>query len=71
MKIGKLYKVTTDRSHYPSQLGDLVVVLEVGTVAYHSNENYCTGVNFKTGEIHYYHKSELEEVQKPTDKKCP
>ena len=56
MKIGTLCKVTSRTSHYPSQFGNLIVVIGV-------MDKLCVGQNLKTGKQHHYFTSEIKEVK--------
>ncbi len=64
MKIGTLCKVTSKASHYPSQYGNIIVVL--GKVNRTTNANVSViviGRNINTGREHHYFKNEIKEVK--------
>jgi len=65
MKIGTLCKVTSRTSHYPSQFGNLIVILggTNRTTNTSFETNVVTGRNLNTGREHHYFKNEIKEVK--------
>ena len=63
MKIGTLCKVIAHDSHYPSQYGQLIVVIgKAGKATNVGRTRAIVGRNLNTGSEHHYFKNEIKEV---------
>tara|TARA_B100000287_G_scaffold424853_1_gene470216 strand:- start:2135 stop:2332 length:198 start_codon:yes stop_codon:yes gene_type:complete len=64
MKIGTLCKVTSRTSHYPSQFGNLIVIVGgTNRTTNTGDTKVVTGRNLNTGREHHYFTSEIKEVK--------
>lgn len=64
MKIGTLCKVISRTSHYPSQFGNLIVIVgRTNRTTNTGDTKVVTGRNLNTGREHHYFTSEIKEVK--------